>query len=120
MIPVLLSSGHSTIIVAVGASTLVPALILLQLFLTDARVLLSPARVAKLLETVASALGVVSLIRGGAQIHSLVPPFSAYLFVALLVGDLFLFVFLMAYTTPPRPTSSDTLPHTTIETVEER
>ncbi len=93
---------------AASSTSLVPALILLQLYLTKGDILLAPARVAKLIDTVASVFALYTALRGTAPIG---------LFSIVVLADLTILIFLLLFRVhrEHRP-----LPHPDVEELEER
>lgn len=106
----LVLSDRVLVLAATGTS-LVPAVLILQLYLTDSRVLLPPARIAKLLEVICSVLVVVTLFRTGALLLPL---------GVAAIGDVIVLAFLILY---PRngvaPDEPSPLPVATIEELED-
>lgn len=106
-----LSLSDMTLVLAATATSLVPAVLLLQLYLTNSPILLPPARIAKLLETIGSMLAVATIFREGGLVFPL---------GVAAIGDVIVLVFLLLYPRddgePGRPSS---LPTATIEELED-
>jgi len=83
-----LAPTDRALLIAASAASLVPAVMLLQLYLTGSRVLLPPTRIAKLLESVGSILALIA-VHGNSG-------FVLPLGIAA-IGDVILFAFLLLY-----------------------
>lgn len=104
-------SIDTTIFLAATATTLLPAIILLQLYLTEAHVLLAPARIAKLLEAITATIATISTIIAG-------DPHLA--FASAAIGDVLVLAFLVLYRIPDADEPSPSpLPVASIEELEE-
>lgn len=104
-----LSADTATLLAATAAS-LVPALIILQLYLTGSQVLLAPSRIAKLLEAITATAATIATVRVGGPV---------VLFALAAIGDVIVFVFLLLYRQPDIDSTEPSLPVTSIEEVEE-
>lgn len=109
-----LAPTDRALLIAASAASLVPAVLLLQLYLTGSRVLLPPARIAKLLESVGSILAVITI--SGSRGFVLPLGIAA-------IGDVILFAFLLLYPhergEPGEEKQSSVLPAATIEDLED-
>lgn len=109
--------GGMVVLLTIVVSSCIPALILLQLYLTDAQVLLAPARIAKLLEATALIFAAITTVRGALPVAETRQILG--ILAILSLADVILFAYLIVYRRRAADHVETSLPVASIEEVEE-